>query len=96
MNSYAVSEEVPNGWNHIISSFIQSADHSQKFGHTPEIYEVEFLQKHANLVINYKGGSEVTDAFALFARTLASKTCTDCGLPSSRLLFGTPKCDNCY
>lgn len=94
--NYYVSDEVPNGWNHIISSFIQSAEHGQKFGHTPEIDEVEFLRKNGNLFINYQGGDEVVDAFALFARILASKTCTDCGLPSTRQVFDSPKCDNCY
>ena len=94
--NYYISDEVPNGWNHIVSAFIASVEHSNNFGHTAKIEDLEFIRKRGYLQIGYKGGDTIIDGYALFARILSSETCTDCGVPATRQVFESPKCDNCY
>lgn len=94
--NYSISNDVPVGWNNIISAFMESVKHSNWYGHTNTIDKLEFGYKHGYLQVGYTGGDSIIDGYALFARIIATKTCTDCGLPATREVFHSPKCDNCY
>ena len=93
---YYVSEEVPPSWDHIISAFITMAEYDVEFNQGVPIENVEFRVKRGLLAIIYSGGSRITDAFAAFAKEMSSAICSECALPSTRTIFGSPKCDNCY
>ena len=94
--NYYVSDEVPAAWDHIISAFITMAEYDVEFNKGIPIDDVEFRVKRGLLAITYSGGSKVTDAFAMFAKEMSGSICSECSLPSTRLVFGSPKCDNCY
>lgn len=94
--TYYVSEEVPIAWNHIITSFITCVEYDvEHFNGTP-IEEVEFRVRRGLLAITYSGGDRVTDGYAFLAKQISAATCSECSLPSTRTVFGSPKCDNCY
>lgn len=93
---YYVSEEVPPSWDHIVSAFITMVEHDVEFNHGVPIENLQFNVKRGLLAITYSGGSKITDAFAGFAKEMSAATCSDCALPSTRAIFGSPKCDNCY
>jgi hypothetical protein len=94
--NYYVSEEVPSAWDHILSAFITVAKYDIEFNKGVPIEDLRFEVKHGLLLITYKGGSKITDAFAAFAKEISSATCSECALPSTRKIFESPKCDNCY
>jgi hypothetical protein len=94
--NYSVSDEVPTAWDHIISAFATMVDHDVEFNNGEPIYNVQCFVKHGLLAITYNGGSRITDAFAMFAKEMSAGICTECSLPSTIRLFGSPKCDNCY
>jgi hypothetical protein len=91
-----VSEEVPSAWDHIISAFISAVNHDVEFNNGVPIDEVEFRVRHGLLYITYRGGDRITDAFAAFAKQMSYQTCSGCGIPATRVLFESPKCDDCY
>lgn len=92
----SVSDELPKAWDHIISAFCTMVEYDVEFNKGIPIADVECRLKRNYLSITYSGGSKVTDAFAMFAREMSAATCSDCGLPSTRKIFDSPKCDNCY
>jgi hypothetical protein len=94
--NYSVSEEVPLAWDHIISAFITMVQYDVEFNKGIPIENLEFRVKRGMLAITYSGGSRITDAFAMFAKKMSGAICSDCALPSTRSVFGSPKCDNCY
>lgn len=71
-------------------------EYDVEFNRGIPIDDVQFSLKRNCLAVTYSGGSKVTDAFAMFAREMSAATCNDCGLPSTRKIFESPKCDNCY
>jgi hypothetical protein len=93
---YYVSEEVPLSWNHIISAFLTMVEYDIEFLNGIPVENLEFRLKRGHLAITYSGGSKTTDAFAMFAKEMSAGICTNCALPSTRAVFGSPKCDNCY
>lgn len=95
MNCF-VSEEVPAAWDHIISTFTTMVEYDVEFNNGIPIDEVEFRVKRGLLAITYLGGSKITDAFSIFAKEMSAATCSECSLPSTRRLFDSPKCDDCY
>jgi hypothetical protein len=94
--NYFVSEEVPAAWDPIIKAFVKSVFHDVEFNNGVFIEETEFRVRHGLLYITYSGGNKTTDAFASFAKQMSINICSECGLPSTRLIFESPKCDNCY
>lgn len=94
--NYYVSDEVPSSWDHIISAFVTMVEYDVEFNKGVPIDNTEFRVKRGLLAITYNGGDRITDAFAMFAREMSAGICTDCALPSTRAIFGSPKCDNCY
>ena len=94
--NYLVSEEVPPAWDHIISAFVTVVEYDVEFNSGVPIDNVEFSIRRGLLAITYSGGSKVTDAFSVFAKQMSASTCSECSLPSTRSIFGSPKCDNCY
>lgn len=92
----SVSEEVPAAWDHIISAFITMAEYDVEFNNGTPIDNVMCSVRHGRLYIAYSGGDRITDAFALFAKEMSGAICSECSLPSTRLVFGSPKCDDCY
>jgi len=94
--NYSVSEEVPLAWNHIISAFITMARYDIEFNNGVEIDDVQCSVRHGTLAIIYKGGSRITDAFAMFAKEMSANICSECSMPSTRRIFESPKCDDCY
>jgi len=93
--NYYVSEDVPSSWDHIISAFITMVEYDVEFNKGIPIDNLQFETKRGLLAITYSGGSKITDAFAMFAKEMSAGTCSECALPSTRLVFGSPKCDNC-
>lgn len=93
---YYISEEVPSSWDHIISAFITMVEHDVEFNQGVSIENLEFRVKRGLLATTYSGGSKITDAFAAFAKEMSAATCSECSLPSTRRIFGSPKCDDCY
>jgi hypothetical protein len=94
--NYYVSDEVPTSWDHIISAFVTMVEYDVEFNKGVPIDNTEFRVKRGLLGITYNGGDKITDAFAMFAREMSAGICTECALPSTRVIFGSPKCDNCY
>lgn len=94
--NYYVSDEVPTSWDHIISAFVTMVEYDVEFNKGVPIDNTEFRVKRGLLGITYNGGDRITDAFAMFAREMSAGICTECALPSTRVIFGSPKCDNCY
>jgi len=94
--NYSVSEEVPPAWDHIISAFIATVTHDVEFNKGVPIDDLAFSVRHGLLYIAYGGGDRITDAFAAFAKEMSGNTCSECSLPSTIRLFGSPKCDDCY
>lgn len=92
---YSISEEVPAAWDHIISAFIIAVEYDIEFNNGVPIDNLEFMIRHGYLFVNYSGGNKITDAFAFFAREMSAGVCTGCALPSTRSVFGLPKCDDC-
>lgn len=93
---YSVSEEVPQAWDHIIAAFIAVAEYDVEFNKGIPIEDLQFTVKRGHLAVTYKGGSKITDAFAMFAKEMSAGICSECSLPSTRLVFGSPKCDDCF
>lgn len=93
--NYYVSDEVPSAWDHIIDSFVTTTEYAVEFNNAVPIDNVEFRVKRGLLSVTYTGGDKTTDAFAIFAREISSGVCAECALPSTRLVFGSPRCDNC-
>lgn len=93
---YSISEDVPTSWDPIIESFLTMSEHSIEFQNSPEIYDINISVRHGLLYINYKGGDIRIDSFAHFAKELSAKFCTECGAVSTRTIFESPKCDDCY
>lgn len=94
--NYYISDEVPTSWDHIVSAFITMVEYDIEFNNGIPIENLEFRVKRGTLAITYGGGSRITDAFAMFAKEMSAGICTECALPSTLSLFGSPKCDNCY
>jgi hypothetical protein len=94
--NYLISDDVPQAWDHIVSAFISTVTHDVEFNNGVPIDEVEFRVRHGLLYITYRGGDRITDAFAAFAKQMSYQTCSGCGIPATRVLFGSPKCDDCY
>ena len=93
---YSVSDDVPSAWDHIISAFITMAEYDVEFNNGIPVDNLAFEIKRGVLSVTYTGGSKVTDAFAIFAKEMSAGICSECSLPSTRKIFGSPKCDNCY
>lgn len=93
---YSVSEEVPAAWDHIISAFITMVEHDIEFNSGVPIENMKCSVRHGLLSISYSGGDRITDAFAMFAKEMSGAICSECSLPSTRLVFESPKCDDCY
>lgn len=93
--NYSVEDEVPEGWNHIIDAFLTVVDHDARLNNGVPIYDITFRVRHNTLSVAYSGGDRITDHYALFAQVMSTKTCTGCGLPSTRKVFESPKCDDC-
>lgn len=93
---YSVSEDVPTAWDHIISAFVTMAEYDVEFNSGISIDNMECSVRHGLLAITYSGGSKITDAFAMFAKEMSGGICSECALPSTRFIFESPKCDNCY
>jgi hypothetical protein len=94
--TYFVSDEVPEAWNHIISTFLTLVTHDVEFNKGIPVDNLQFKVKRGALAVTYTGGNKITDAFAFFAKEMSSRICMDCGLPSTKSVFESPKCDNCY
>ena len=94
--NYYVSEEVPQAWDHVISAFVTMVQYDIEFNDGEPIDDLEIRVKRGLLAITYSGGSRVTDAFAMFAREMSANICSDCGVPATRKIFESPKCDDCY
>ena len=94
--NYSVSEEVPLAWDHIIKAFMTMVIHDVEFNDGVAIDDVQCSVRHGTLAIMYRGGSRITDAFAMFAKEMSANTCSECCLPSTRRIFESPKCDDCY
>lgn len=94
--NYSVSEEVPSAWDHIISAFITAVTYDVEFNGGLPIDDLSIGVRHGLLFITYSGGSRITDAFAMFAKEMSSGICSECALPSTRRIFESPKCDDCY
>lgn len=93
---YSVSEEVPAAWDHIISAFVTMVEYDVEFNNGVPIDNMQCSVRHGLLAITYSGGDRITDAFAMFAKEMSAATCSECSLPSTRLVFESPKCDDCY
>lgn len=93
---YSISEEVPQAWDHIISAFVTMAEYHAEFNNGVPIDNLECTVRHGLLAITYSGGDRITDAFALFAKEMSAGICSECALPSTRRVFESPKCDDCY
>jgi hypothetical protein len=94
--NHSVSDEVPEGWNHIIDSFLTVVDHDVRLNNGAPIHDVTFRVRHNTLSVVYSGGDRNTDHYALFAQVMSTNTCTGCGLPATRRVFESPKCDDCF
>lgn len=92
---YSISEDVPSSWDPIIEAFITMAEYDVEHHKGIPIDNLEFGMKRGLLTVTYTGGSKITDAFAMFAREMSGKFCTECGSLATRTAFETPKCDNC-
>lgn len=93
---FSVSEDVPAAWDHIISAFATMAEYDVEFNGGIPIDNVQCSVRHGLLAITYSGGSRITDAFAMFAKEMSAAICSDCAAPSTRRVFESPKCDDCY
>jgi hypothetical protein len=94
--NYSVSEDFPQAWDHILSAFVTTVTHDVEFNKGVPIDDVEFSVRHGLLAITYSGGDRITDAFAAFAKQMSYQTCSGCGIPATRVIFESPKCDDCY
>jgi hypothetical protein len=94
--NYSVSEEVPAAWDHIISAFITMAEYEAEFNNGTPIDDLSVTVRHGLLSLAYSSGDRITDAFAAFAKEMSAAICSDCSLPSTRVVFESPKCDDCY
>ena len=94
--NYLVHNEIPQAWDHIVSAFVTTVTHDVEFNRGVPIDEVEFSVRHGLLYITYLGGDRITDAFAAFAKQMSYQTCSGCGIPATRIVFESPKCDDCY
>ncbi len=93
--TYSISDDVPEHWNSIIDTFITAVEYSTAFNRMPEVENLEFSVNRGLLAVRYSGGDEVTDGFALFAREMSGTICGECGDPSTRKVFGSPRCSVC-
>lgn len=93
--NYYISDDVPEAWINIIDTFITVAEYSAEFNGGEPIDNLRAKVRYGKLYITYSGGDRVTDAFAFFAKEMSSATCSECGMPSKRLVFGSPKCNDC-
>ena len=93
---YSTSDDVPPAWDHIVDTFITMVEYAVEFNNGVPIDNLSVDVKHGLLAITYSGGDKVTDAFALFAKEMSAAICSECSLPSTRRIFESPKCDNCY
>jgi len=94
--NYSVSEEVPLAWDHIIDAFRAMVEYDVEFNNGTAIEDVQCSVRHGTLAIIYKGGSKTTDAFSMFAKEMSANICSGCSMPSTRRIFESPKCDDCY
>jgi hypothetical protein len=94
--NYSVSDEVPQAWDHIVSAFVTTVTHDIEFNGGVPIDDIHFSVRHGLLYIAYYGGDRITDAFAAFAKQMSYQTCSGCGIPATRIVFESPKCDDCY
>lgn len=93
--NYYISDEVPEAWNHIIDTFMTMVQWNCEFNNGPEIENVAFTMKRGLLHITYAGGDSSTDLMAHFSREMSSNVCAECGVPATRHVFGSPRCDEC-
>lgn len=93
--NYSISEDVPSSWDHIISAFITMVQYDVEFNNGTPIDDLKVSLKRGLLSFTYSGGDRITDAFSMFAREMSSGVCSECALPSTRSVFGSPKCDIC-
>lgn len=94
--NYLVSDELPTAWDHIVVSFTNSVAKDIEYNNGVSLDNIEIGVRHGLLSITYSGGDRITDAFAAFAKEMSANTCSGCGLPSTRSIFKSPKCDDCY
>lgn len=94
--NYSISDELPTAWDHIVVAFTNSVAKDIEYNMGIPIDNVEVQVRHGLLSITYSGGDRITDAFAIFAREMSANTCSGCGLPSTRSVFKSPKCHDCY
>lgn len=92
---YSISEDVPESWFNIIDTFCTVVEYDVEFNKGVPIDNVRFDLHRGLLRVIYEGGNKLTDAFALFAREMSGGICNNCGLPSTRIVFGSPKCESC-
>lgn len=92
---YSTSDDVPEVWDSIIQSFVTVVEHDIEFNKGVPINNLQFAVKRGLLFITYEGGSKITDAFAAFAREISSTICYSCGSVADRIVFGSPKCEDC-
>ena len=94
--NYSVAEEVPPAWDHIIHTFITMVEHNVEFNSGVPIENMQCSVRHGLLSITYGGGDRIADAYSMFAKEMSAAICSECALPSTRLIFESPKCDDCY
>lgn len=92
---YSISEDVPAAWDHIIDTFITAVEYDVEFNNGIPIDNLSISVRHGLLFITYSGGDKITDAFAFFAKEMSGSICTECALPATRVVFKSPKCDDC-
>jgi hypothetical protein len=92
----SISEEVPAAWDHIINTFITMVEFDVEFNNGTPIVDMQCSLRYGLLAITYSGGDRITDAFAMFAKEMSVAICSECSLPSTRVVFESPKCDDCY
>lgn len=93
---YLIKDDVPESWDFIIDAFRERVIHDIKLNRMPLVQDLEFGTRHGLLHVNYGGGDKVTDAYAALATTMSEKICSGCGALASRVVFESPKCEDCY
>jgi hypothetical protein len=92
---FSIHEDVPEAWTHIIDAFCTVAQYHEDFNGGVPVDDLNAFIKNQKLHLTYSGGDKIIDAFAFFAQEMAANICDTCALPSTRKVFGWPKCDDC-
>lgn len=93
--NYSISDEVPQSWDHIVTTFVNAAQFHGEFNRGTPMESLNFGVKRGLLDVTYTGGDKTIDAFAFFAREMSGAICYDCNALATRSVFTYPKCDDC-